>query len=274
MLFHNRAHRTDPGMPTRATVDDTWWSLWRTRQPPFRDLVDGTRIVLVDSWRDGGRLTWEVQATNVLTTAYASKSEAVGLVAKNFGYTRNDVRSETYTAEKLRTGPDTGYVLAWACKPVRRLALPRPPTMHFRRNGWLTESSASVLSVWGIGNGSTPSSHSTPKGQGRLSTLEKHAVDMRAMQLAKQWCRKNGWPIVDDVSGQKSWDLEARKRRNGQVLYVEVKGTIGSKPEVEVTRAEVEHALSYPSSTALVVFTDIALDRTTNPPTASGERAT
>jgi hypothetical protein len=89
------------------------------------------------------------------------------------------------------------------------------------------------------------------------------------MKVAEIWCRKHSWPRVVDVHSSKSWDLEARKSSGTKVLYVEAKGTIGDKPEVEVTAAEFAHARAHRDNTVLVVVTGIALDRST-PPTASG----
>ena len=89
------------------------------------------------------------------------------------------------------------------------------------------------------------------------------------MAVATDWCRSNGWSIVEDVSARSSWDLEARRRRSGRPLYVEVKGTTGKDPLVEVTAAEVRHARENPRDTALVVVTNITLSRGAMP-TASG----
>lgn len=91
------------------------------------------------------------------------------------------------------------------------------------------------------------------------------------MDQAELWCRSRGYSHVDNVSRQRSWDLEARRRRNSsRVLYVEAKGTIGSRAVVEITDAELTHARAHPDDTALVVVTDIHLDRRSVPPAATG----
>lgn len=91
------------------------------------------------------------------------------------------------------------------------------------------------------------------------------------MDRAEDWCRQNGWSIVEDVSRRSSWDLEARKRRNGRPLFVEVKGTTGRKLEVEVTEGEVRHARANPRDTVLIVVTDIVLKRGKQPGASGGK---
>lgn len=91
------------------------------------------------------------------------------------------------------------------------------------------------------------------------------------MNRASDWCRENGWSIVDDVLRRCSWDLEARKVKGGVPLFVEVKGTTGSKLDVEVTDAEVRHALANPKSTALLIVTDIALSKGEIPAASGGK---
>jgi hypothetical protein len=73
-----------------------------------------------------------------------------------------------------------------------------------------------------------------------------------------------------DVHATRSWDLEARTRTSNRIIYIEVKGTIESQPEVEITGPELAHARRHVTKTALLVVTDIVLDRSVSPPTASG----
>jgi hypothetical protein len=268
MFFLNCANDEDPGMPRRSEISDCqWWNLWTRRLAPFNEMADGQRIVLVDSWPRGGRLTWEIEATNVLKASYGSKRDAERRLAGHFNLPVKTVRSEPYTAR----GPDSGYVLGLAYQPVRRVDQPRPPGMRFQPNGWLKVADPALLASWGIQARKPTSAHARPKGpQGRgLTGSERDAVEMRAMKVAETWCRQHGWPRVVDVHQSKSWDLEARKFSGTKVLYVEAKGTIGDKPVVEVTASEFAHARTHRENTVLVVVTGIALDRSV-PPTASG----
>jgi hypothetical protein len=101
----------------------------------------------------------------------------------------------------------------------------------------------------------------SPIAHGRLDAAERQAVEDHAMTMASDWCRANGWLIVDDVSRRRSWDLEARKRRNGRPMFIEVKGTTGTKLDVEVTDGEVRHARSHPAATVLIIVSGIHLER-------------
>lgn len=257
-------------MPTRGEVaDSSHWNLWRVRQPPFNDLADGDDVVLVDSWSGGGRMTWQVRATNVVASDYGSKQDAVRQIARALGLTPAQVRKSEYTAR----GPDVGYLLAWSCRPMRRLDLPRPADMRFRPNGSLRIDDPARLRRWGLAptdaalNQRPPAR--SPVGQGRLGLAERLAVEAHAMARAEEWCRKSGWRLVDDVSRRSSWDLGARRRRGAKPLFVEVKGTTGRELEVEVTAAEVRHAQANPADTVLVIVTEILLTKG-SPPKASG----
>ena len=269
MYFLNWTSDADPGMPTRAEVaEGTHWNLWRLRQVPFNELADGSDVVLVDTWPGGGRLSWQVKATHVVAEPYGSKAAVVNRIASGLSLPASEVRRNGYTLK----GPDAGYVLAWRYRPVRRLAIPRPPDLRFRPNGWLRVDDPAVLRRWGIDaatNAAAVARRKSPIGQGRLSHDERVAVEARAMSVATDWCRSHGWPLVEDVSARSSWDLEARSKPSRPPLYVEVKGTTGKHATVEVTAAEVRHARENPLDTALIVVTNIALTRGATP-TASG----
>ncbi|MER7073234.1 DUF3578 domain-containing protein [Terrabacter sp. NPDC000476] len=106
------------------------------------------------------------------------------------------------------------------------------------------------------------------RGQGfRLTAQEKSAIERRAVAVVSQHLRSEGW-TVKDVGATSSFDLDAR--RNGDRLYVEVKGTTSLGEEVVLTRNEVElHRENHPH-TMLAVVTTIDLDRTGPVPIASG----
>lgn len=272
MLFLNEAFAADPGMPSRSEVA-SWshWNLWRTRQQPFKELADGSEVVLVHSWPGGGRLAWQIAAADVVSASYASKSDAVKQISSALGLTSRQVQEHEYTAR----GPDSGFVLVWSYRPVRRLDLPRPSDVRFRPNGWLKEDDPAILQRWGVSKprpaqGTKRPGRRSPAGQGRLGLPERVAVEEHSMRLATDWCRSKGWRVVEDVSKTSSWDLEARKRRGGRALFVEVKGTTGKRPQVELTAAEVGHAWGHPDDTALVVVTEIVLGRDVSGPVASG----
>jgi hypothetical protein len=259
MLFLNWTTTSDPQMPARSEAAGHHWNLWKTRQPPFRELKDGDDVVLVDSWRHGeGRLTWQVSARSVLASQYTSKSDAVRQISRALGLTAAQVRRSEYTAR----GPDAGYILAWRWEPKHRINLSRPADMAFQRNGWLSLSDPRTLQRWGLqGDAPRRPSNRSPIGQGRLSPAEREVVERYAMDRATEWCRDNGLGVVEDVSKRCSWDLEARRNSMGPRLFVEVKGTTGSQLSVEVTEAEVQHARANPKATALIVVTDIKLKR-------------
>jgi hypothetical protein len=107
---------------------------------------------------------------------------------------------------------------------------------------------------------------STGQGFG-LTALERRVVEERAVRLATEHFRKEGW-LVEDVGARESFDL--RCRRHGVEMHVEVKGTTGRGEKVILPKNEVIHARSY-KRVALVIVHSIGL-RKGRPPRASGGR--
>lgn len=106
------------------------------------------------------------------------------------------------------------------------------------------------------------------RGQGRgLTGPERRAVEMRAMEVACERLREDGWS-VEDVSARRSYDLHCMHR--GRELRVEVKGTTGAGASILLTRTEVHHATEHAAEVALYVVSRIALNRALTPPLATG----
>lgn len=93
----------------------------------------------------------------------------------------------------------------------------------------------------------------------RASAEERRAIETRAVEVTSAHLRGIGYR-VRDVGATESYDLHALHR--GEVLKVEVKGTVGDGSEVILTRNEVQLHRSFPNSMLAVVST-INLDRET-----------
>lgn len=104
-------------------------------------------------------------------------------------------------------------------------------------------------------------------GQGfGLTPKERRAVERRAVELATDHFRSQGW-VVEDVGDRESFDLCCR--RKGVELHVEVKGTTGRGQKVILPRNEVEHARKY-AHVALVVAHGVKLRKGKNPRVSGG----
>ena len=86
------------------------------------------------------------------------------------------------------------------------------------------------------------------------------------MDLAKAHLDAEKWE-VEDVSASKSFDYIAR--RGGVELHVEVKGLVGSLPEVLLTINEKRHAQQW-HDLAIAIVTSIKIDRAGDQVSASG----
>ncbi|MGW4116062.1 MrcB family domain-containing protein [Actinosynnema sp. NPDC004786] len=107
-------------------------------------------------------------------------------------------------------------------------------------------------------------------GQGfRPDHAERVAIERHAVARATRHLEDQGY-TVRDVGAFQSYDLHAT--RPGEQLYVEVKGTTSAGVEVVLTPNEVRLNAEHHPHTMLIVVSDIALDRNTAPPQASGGR--
>jgi len=86
----------------------------------------------------------------------------------------------------------------------------------------------------------------------------RRAVELRAMQVAVEHYADD-W-VVEDTSAGNPYDLALR--RDGQIRYVEVKGTAGLGEQINLTANEVNHAQRHPGQVVLFVVHGINVDRT------------
>ena len=95
------------------------------------------------------------------------------------------------------------------------------------------------------------------RGSERLIPQARKAVELRGMAVTRSWLEAEGWQVTD-TSATRPYDFEAS--RASERLFVEVKGTTGPGEEVNLTSAEVEHALGAGDVSALAVVRGIELD--------------
>lgn len=101
-----------------------------------------------------------------------------------------------------------------------------------------------------------------------LSGAERKAVELQAMDVAKDWLEQRGYEW-DDHSSTDSFDLLASK--NGISHKVEVKGTTSDICDaIVMTKNEVDLHSREKGTTALAVVSSIRLDRKAEPVQASG----
>ncbi|MDB4312711.1 DUF3578 domain-containing protein [Akkermansiaceae bacterium] len=110
---------------------------------------------------------------------------------------------------------------------------------------------------------------SARKGQGfGLTAAERKAVELQAMLLAGDWLKSEGYKLRD-TSANRPYDFEARK--DGQKLYVEVKGTTSDTADsIMMTHGEVDLHKNNVGQTALMIVKSIKLTKNGLNPSASG----
>lgn len=107
------------------------------------------------------------------------------------------------------------------------------------------------------------------RGQGfSLSSTDRKAIELHAMDLATEWLTKNGYGH-SNKSATESYDLLATQADSE--FFVEVKGTTSDDCQtILMTRNEIELHRKNKGNTALIIVSKIRMDRTTTPPSTSG----
>ncbi|MER6592543.1 DUF3883 domain-containing protein [Micromonospora purpureochromogenes] len=220
------------------------WNMWQRRLLPFQQIDIGTRVVLVSGGGpSAGRLTWEVEVLDVVKDRYDDHEHAARLI-QELGIPRADFLNTEYTTN----APDSGWLLGWTYRPVRRIMQPRLPEHRIGRNGWgLTDT----LGVRGTGT----------RGQGRLDDpLLRRKVELAAMTLVYQWLINQGHSrrSIRNTSAYHPYDYEVGPE-HAPKLRVEVKGTLGGQSPVFVTAGEVRAAREDGIRTVLAIVHDLEL---------------
>jgi hypothetical protein len=101
-----------------------------------------------------------------------------------------------------------------------------------------------------------------------LNAKERRAIEVQAMSIATEWLNGEGF-ICKDCSARESFDILAT--RENAVIKVEVKGTTSDICDsVMMTKNEVELHRQEKGSTALILVSQITLDRKDQEPQAFG----
>jgi hypothetical protein len=105
------------------------------------------------------------------------------------------------------------------------------------------------------------------QGRSRLPQAHKKVIEEHAVEVAMRLLEKRGFTGIKDVGKNHSYDIAAQM--NGIDFYIEVKGTISLGEKVVLTKNEVMlHHQEHPNN-ALIVVSQIDLDRS-EPPSAKG----
>ena len=105
------------------------------------------------------------------------------------------------------------------------------------------------------------------QGRSRLPQAHKKVIEEHAVEVAMKHLGKKGFTDIKDVGKNRSYDIAAKL--NDIDFYIEVKGTMSLGEKVVLTRNEVLlHRQEHPNN-ALIVVSQIDLDRS-EPPSAKG----
>lgn len=99
------------------------------------------------------------------------------------------------------------------------------------------------------------------KRKRRVNAERNKIVELYAMKIATNYLENNGWEVEDTSKG--TFDLTCHK--DGNTIYVEVKGRQSVLGQVELTKNEVIGHRANQESNALMIVSDIRLDADQKP---------
>ncbi len=273
VFLHNASFRSREDavlaldQPKSVLRYETYWNIWKLHAVGAA-LEEGSVVLLVASWTDRGKrlrhVMWKTQAWNVAKWDVPDWKTAARRLGRWSGYGARAVELNPYTWGKRKlAGPL--FVLAWKAEPVQWIDAPLPTNVRIGRNGWASFNSDEVFK-WQLGidsgikaKGSRARTQKRVVGQGRrLDVASREAVEDRAMQVTKMWCKAQGWTDVVDTSRRGPWDFEATDPK-GKRRFIEVKGSTTLGGSFEVTAGEVNAARDHGDSHLMVTVDSIRL---------------
>jgi len=105
-----------------------WFSLWKTEQWPYRELIQGDRLYWYES--PTKRVVWESSIKDLDRLQYADKQDLADRLRSRFG---DFDENEPY----FREAPDEGYCIAYRVAAIKKLSRPKPKEIEMPRLGWL-----------------------------------------------------------------------------------------------------------------------------------------
>ncbi|MFY0525135.1 protein NO VEIN domain-containing protein [Archangium gephyra] len=110
---------------------------------------------------------------------------------------------------------------------------------------------------------------SRPSGQGfSTDSRTRKAVELHAMQRAREYFQSQGFTSIEDVSSKRPFDLLARNSTSE--VFIEVKGTQSAGSSVFLTSGEVEFARRNKGRMALYVLHSIQVQDVAGDPLPQG----
>jgi len=159
MIIRDRPKEDDDVMwfklqPWNLTADycspnEIEWNMWSRRLAPYSDLNVGDRVTTVGpGGPTAGEMLWEVEVTAVARGGYDDHDQAWTILRDGLGAmnVRHDgvIKRGFLQNEYTRAAVTTGYLLGFASKQVKRLALPRPSGLQMRQHGWAWNDTVTV----------------------------------------------------------------------------------------------------------------------------------
>ena len=189
-------------------------------------------------WRFGDRIENERIATFSWKGKVVLVAAITGLEGIGPQFWKNGQRRRALQGYVLHEGHPVHDALMCTKRPRNRAALTYHPTPELDE----------VLATDEPG-------HPDSGGQGRvLNPQRRKALEDAAQSRLETYYRDRGWE-VEDVRFDNPYDAIARK--NGQIRYLEAKGTQSNGASVTVTSGEVHHARQHPGQCVIGILSGL-----------------
>ena len=144
-LFHRRGYCPTTDTPADWVAESMFFNQWTTRQSPWAELDEGTRLWWVD--QESREIRWEVRATRVLKQRFSSRREAGEMLRRCYGALPTDL------SDYYGQAAGEGWLLAFGVdvmQSVSGVSLPDGQTLG--RNGFrrITDPIARLLQEAGL----------------------------------------------------------------------------------------------------------------------------
>ena len=188
-----------------------------------------------------------------------------GLVGS--GYVTSNVFEDTHFEDSRSTETSHYVLVEWDHLIGHDKALPTVDLeARFPEQHWHTQMSGITVrptvlpdleNMWaehiGVPAAATPPPGASVQGW-QPDTVKRKKIEDAAQERLMRLYRDRGWTVRDTRIGH-SYDATATK--DGELLYLEAKGTVSAGATLLVTRGEVAHARQHPEACIMGVLSDV-----------------
>ena len=99
-----------------------WFNMWKTRKPPYKDLVKGDILYFFDTEKE--QLIWKTKITKLIRKSYSDKED----LFEKYSF---HMKQQYYESRSKK-----GYILDYSIEVLQKINVPKPANHKLDRLGW------------------------------------------------------------------------------------------------------------------------------------------